>query len=91
VGQRQDPGSSPRDIVIVRGMRGEVSLATAGRRRRLQPSRARRSDRVGQFKTQRRGYRRSAVSMLDVLTMATIHQRLVSEPGLDASVASLRR
>jgi hypothetical protein len=29
--------------------------------------------------------------MLDVLTMATIHQRLVSEPGLDASVASLRR
>ena len=30
-------------------------------------------------------------SMLGVVTMSTIHQRLVSEHGLDASVASLRR
>lgn len=30
-------------------------------------------------------------SMLAVVTMATIHQRLVSEHGLDVSVASLRR
>jgi transposase len=30
-------------------------------------------------------------SMLGVVTMSTVHQRLVSEHGLDASVASLRR
>jgi transposase len=30
-------------------------------------------------------------SMLGVVTMSTIHQRLVSEHGLDASVASVRR